>query len=70
VVANHLRSTSFQLAALKQKLCEHASSSRKSVQSSQVFDEMEVSSQDYLFDSPWTEEDKSVIKDYIQYHRE
>ena len=46
------------------------SRSRKSVESSQGSDEMEVSSQDYLFDSPWSEEDKTVIKDYIQYHRE
>jgi len=46
------------------------SSSRKSVESSQGSDEMEVSSQDYLFHSPWSEEDKTVIKDYIQYHRE
>jgi len=45
-------------------------SSRKSVESRQGSDEMEVSSQDYLFDSPWSEEDKTVIKDYIQYHRE
>ena len=31
---------------------------------------MEVSSQDSLFDSSWSEEDKTVIKDYIQHHRE
>jgi len=37
------------------------SSSRKSVESSQRLDEMEVSSLDYLFDSPWSEEDKTVI---------
>ena len=46
------------------------SSSRKSVESSQGSDEMDVSSQDYLFDSPWSEEAKTVIKDYIRYHRE
>jgi len=46
------------------------SSSQKSVESNQGSDEKEVSSQDYLFDSPWSEEDESVIKDYIQYHRE
>jgi len=46
------------------------SSSRKSVESSQGSDEMEVSYQDYLFDSPWSEEEKTVIEDYIQYHRE
>ena len=28
------------------------------------------SSQDYLFDSSSSEEDKTVIKDYIQYHQE
>jgi len=31
---------------------------------------MEADSQDYLFDSPWSEEDKTVITDYIQYHQE
>ena len=49
------------------------SSSRKSVESSQGSDEMEMrnqSSQDYLFDSSSSEEDKTVIKDYIQYHQE
>jgi len=46
------------------------SSSHKSIESSQGSDEMDVSSQDYMFDSPWSEEDKTVIKDYIQHHRE
>jgi len=40
-------------------------SSRKSVESSQDSDEMELdsqSSQQFLYDSPWSEEDKSAIK--------